>query len=233
MRLPPILLSSDELSGIYWSENQPSDYENYLYHTKDGQIEFLIIEDDIKQLNDYLFLASESIIYKIEQISKNYKKYSGIASRITKETLDDWEIANDVIMDSEFTMPIWQDTLNFLMPAFSTLAIYTVLERSLKYLCYVFCSSQPKLKPNQSKVSAYLFHLENQFSYKANDESYAYIDRCRLIRNNFAHGNWDKVREQQQEINLPELFKSVSNILMATEHAIGDTKSVNAYHTFK
>ena len=46
------------------------------------------------------------------------------------------------------------------------------------------------------------------------------LDRCRQIRNDFAHGDWENVQDAIQEINLVSAFGAASDLFTQIENGM-------------
>ena len=102
------------------------------------------------------------------------------------------------------------------------LSAYT--EKSLKVLCSSLSSDEnpkPKKNPGESKIAAFLRFLRKDCSIDFDEPatSFQIREECRKVRNSFAHGDWDTLKDLVKEINLREAFRAVSDLLYAIEDA--------------
>src|SRR6266508_3839884 len=56
-------------------EVQPTEFENYLFETQRGIIEYEVIEEEMAQLNDYCLVMLEATGKKLEKLKNNLQEY--------------------------------------------------------------------------------------------------------------------------------------------------------------
>ena len=197
--------------------------KDYLFHCVTGLITFVVIEEEMVQLNDFCVICLESVSM---QISKLKDEHEQLVSGGQKFIDPKWgDISSDAAMFiSGFYLPRWQDTQDFLVRAMCLLLLSTFTEKSLKSLCLDFAptnSIQPKIKRGQSKISSYLNYLVETcgFNFNETQETLEMREKCRILRNSFAHGDWEDVREKVSNVILQKAFMTVGTLLRSIEDA--------------
>lgn len=214
MALPTMLLPTHLVVGIPVDDDRDfPEYDCYLFQSK-GTVEFVLIQEEMEQLNDVLYAAQNAIRKEILSL-KNV-----LTLKENPYPRDDFEFESMKAGIEDYELPQWQNSLAFLMPALGIVSVHMFLEKSLKSLCAAFVSPVPQPRPGQAKSACYIEHLERGFSFQAPPDAKAYIDRSRRIRNDLAHGDWEKVETALDWLNLPGLLRSVTEIVAAAEAAI-------------
>ena len=215
------LISSDE----QFARQASGDVEPYLFQSTTQQVEFVAIAEEMEELNDYCVAAHDAtrnILKKHEQTEQR------IASGDTEMDFpDDADFtAEDVqigLIDS--TIPKWQHINQFISHASSLLLLHVFVERSLKALCIAFSPSEDtkaKQLPGRSKIDSYLSFLKESCSltFEEPAESEELRDAVRRIRNDFAHGDWEKVEDACKEIGLRRSFSASASLFEAIENSV-------------
>lgn len=182
-----------------------------------GLIDFVVIEEEFDQLHEYL---SEVLIFT-EQKLKDINITSLRPETLPAEQLD-WEwIEKDR----------WEDNFTFFCPSMTLVSLYLFVEKSLKNLCYSFSevSNDWKIRKNvrfkvpkkntESIIEASLSYLlkTKKFKFKVSPEMISILDKTRTLRNNFAHGDWENVREMIDEVEVNYCFRIVGNLFEQIE----------------
>ena len=189
-----------------------------LFESSSGFLPFVVIESDLLQLADY----------SRETLENTKKKYDSLKSN----DKSDWQ-------DPEIDyLHFWEDNLSFLAPSMVLVLIYLFTEKSLKDLCYYFTPGVkhvvvpagekfkvPK-KHNESIVDASLRYLceLDEFSFELDDSYSIVFEKVRLLRNNFAHGDWENVRIILSEISVKKGIEIISNLFRTIEQGMNETK---------
>jgi hypothetical protein len=186
------LLLSDQLE--LESEKDPSCF--YLFQSASGLIEFVVIESEMEELNDYCAASIQAIETILAQHDKERTSIVNDGVRIEHEDYGD--ITDDVLQGiEEFTIPKWQEIRSFITHAICLLLLHTLLEKNLKCMVMAYGkSTDGRLKTNgMSKVDAYLNHLRDErgIEFEEAHKSSELRTKVRSIRNAFAHGDWEEV----------------------------------------
>jgi hypothetical protein len=204
-----ILILSDEASA-----------PGYLFSTRSGRIEFVIIETEFSQLNDYCVLCLTQTLDKLDGLRSQLAKY-----KASKETILDpihGDITQDLVWSlAKWEIPAWEENYHFTARAMCLILLSFFTEKSLKSLCVAFApeSKFPKQKKGESKTSSYIKFLREEcgFDFIEPQEFVDVREKCREIRNSFAHGDWDDIKAAVSDTNLPEAFYAVANLFYTIE----------------
>ncbi|MHC2672993.1 hypothetical protein ACVI1J_005156 [Bradyrhizobium diazoefficiens] len=109
-------------------------------------------------------------------------------------------------------------------------ALYIVVEKSLKNLCYSFDKKSnhyenPKgerfkiaVRKDESNIDAQLRVLrERGFRFELTDEEKALLDEGRKLRNNFAHGDWNEVEGELAALPFRNVLRTISTVFEKIE----------------
>jgi len=195
----------------------------YLFHSSAGTVEFVVIEEEMEQLHEYCLLCLDATNSKIEELHNQL-----IALKHGTENCEHPELG-DIGVDAgmgleEHEIPMWEDAQSFLLIAMCLLLLSVFVEKSLKSLhLAVANASQESVSLNKrtSKVGAYIEFLETTFchGFKEPSSSLETREKCRVIRNCFAHGDWDRVLVLVQQQSLREAFAAASGLFESIESA--------------
>lgn len=200
------------------SHSESPQANQYLFRNSYGQIEFLMIEDDMSQLNNYCRMFLNATDQEINSAEHWVRNAEGVTARNADgEELDfmDYEV-RDIAQEH---LDAWQDTGSFLARANCLLLLACFTEKSLVSLCRDLGSRVPRPKPGNSKVSTCIDFLREVcgVAFDEPDASIRIREQCRLLRNSFAHGEWDECRKLVGEVDLEQAFKAVSSLLSTIE----------------
>lgn len=211
------LVEYEVVDGVYVAP--PS----YIFQSQSGLVDFVVIQEEIEQLHAYCYLCMDSTNAKINQLNQDLTSY-----RNGEKIVEDPEIGEvtSLVIDGlyEIEIPMWSDTQAFLIRAMCLLLLSSFVERSLKSLCLSFSPTGTKFKQSNksmSKVAAYIGYLQCgcglAFEEPANTASVR--EKCRGIRNDFAHGDWDAVRIGVTTQSLRGAFEAYSLLFREIENA--------------
>lgn len=203
---------------------QEKSIRNYLFSTKSGRIEFVIIETEFSQLNDYCVLSLSETFKKLEELKSDLLELKSSGKRVIEPDYGD--LTSDIIwVIEDIEIPTWDDNYRFVAKAmcFVLLSIFT--EKSLKSLCDAFTPKKINARLPRgglSKINLYLKFLIEECSFIIIEpqEFKEVRENCRKIRNAFAHGDWDDVRNEVDATGLVSSFKSVANLFELIEDAV-------------
>lgn len=215
------LISSDE----QFASQAGGDFEPYLFQSSTQQVEFVAIAEEMEELNDYCVAAHDAtrgILRKHEQ---------------TEQRIDSGDFETDIPVDADFTaedvqtglldftIPKWQHINRFISHATTLLLLHVFVERSLKALCIALSPSEEmkaKQLPGKSKIDSYLSFLKEScsLSFEEPEASEELRDAVRRIRNDFAHGDWEKVEDACGKLGLRNAFSASTELFEAIEGSI-------------
>ena len=200
------------------------DEPNYLYVANEcSQPIFHRIQEEMSQLNDFCLLSLESTYEHVQKLKSYSSKLRSGEDIAFDEAMGD--ISDDVAWGiEEFQLPIWMDTQQFISRAMCLVLLSALLEKSLKDLVKFFSHNQTvkfKKTKGTGEVESLLIHLNDEFGINFNEpeQSIEARELCRKIRNDFAHGHWDKVKESIRNYRLVSAFAAVAALLTAIDKA--------------
>jgi hypothetical protein len=214
---------SDLLKSFPFEEEediQLTDVENYLFVTQTHVFEFVVIDEEMAQLNDYCLLLLNATSQKLTELKTDLKDYKSGKKNAYHSTMGDLT-ADQIMVLEDFEIPAWEDTYSFVAVATCLLLIQAFIEKNLKFL-FVSLSGENKKqrqKPGESKIDAYLRGLREDCGIKFDESNELKQLRKEIesLRNAFAHGDWDKVRNTTAEIDLMDVFQMATDIFSNIE----------------
>jgi hypothetical protein len=190
-----------------------------LFETSSGLIDFVVITEELQQIATYADSVLTFTSQKLNELKEEFPVYE-----------DDWEGGEQVLK--------WESNVRFVTPATLLMTFYVFFEKSLKNLCYSFTrgtrdyeiplGERFKIKPkNESNVEAQIRYLREDcgFEFTLSDDESRMIRRSAEIRNDYAHGDWNKVKIALREVDLTDVLRVVSNIfreLSSVTHLCSD-----------
>tara|TARA_B110000196_G_C20786930_1_gene493722 strand:+ start:59 stop:652 length:594 start_codon:yes stop_codon:yes gene_type:complete len=163
---------------------------------------YLLISDEMQDLHEYaMHMLTINLSISEEHHPKGSVEYGHI-----KETHDEYR--------------------DFYMPSTVLMLLYIFFEKTLRTICYSITNNSsfyqiPKGKKfpidndGNTFIDKALNYLKDEcrLNIKLTKEHSNYIHSIRKIRNDYAHGNWDNVKEQLIRLNLVTAFRIVTEIL--------------------
>lgn len=214
-----------------------SDSEEHLFGTESNLVQFVVIEEELKQIFDFCLNIQMSTEKKLKNVLNEINTIKNGAIWYKSEEYGDIHKDEILLGLVDFVYPNLQNTLNFFVPANQLILLNIFLERSLKMLCFEYsCKNTSKafrgheeiiktLK-GKSKIATYINFLEINLKLKLSIENEINLidGNLRKIRNSFVHGDWEKVEEVLENMDLNEylikisdLFKEIENVVMNKE----------------
>lgn len=196
---------------------------SYVFQSQSFMVSFVVIQEEMEQLHDYCLLCLEAIDKKFSSLNKDLSDYrSGKKFAEAPEIGDVTGLMIDGLVHLE--IPRWSDTQGFLVKAMCLLLLSSFLERSLKSLSCDFSPSraEPNIpKTSRGKAADYIHYLQEDcgLSFDEPESSMAVRKNCQRIRNDFAHGDWDAVRQRITGQSLRAAFDAYSILLREIEAA--------------
>ena len=218
--------------GRFIDENDES--LSYLFINKTDLRPFYIIEKEMKQLNSYCELTIRSTKIKTDQIKNQLKDYQSGKIEEDKKWEDseypiDWDL---VYEDIEFNdIPSWEENVSFIAPSMALVLLHIFVEKSLHRLCIDFYAPKKPFiqkKERESFIQSKLRFLKEscKFNFNIDDDIFILLDQCRIIRNRFAHGDWNKIKSTINSINLFDAFCNVTNLFDSIEEGMPSNNNV-------
>src|SRR5262249_6252533 len=154
----------------------------------DAEAIFIGIEEDMAQLNDFCRLCIEATSSHLAEMQRRLRHPE------VGDVSDDFDHALE-----EFYIPRWQETERFMVRAMSLLLLSAFSEKCLKELADYLAPAEVrrfKRKGGEAEISALLNYLKKTCGLKFEEpEASRFVrEKCRHIRNDFAHGRWDNVK---------------------------------------
>lgn len=212
--------------GIYTDEKD--EVYSYLFFNTTDLRPFYIIEKEMKQLNSYCELTIRSTKTKTEEMKNQLKDFqSGNIKEEQKYEDSEYPVDWDMVYeDIEFNeIPSWDDNVSFIAPSMSLVLLHIFIEKSLHQLCVDFYApKKPVIKKNEkeSVIQSKLRFLKEEcnFNFNIEDDIFILLNKCRIIRNRFAHGDWKIIKSTINSINLFDAFRNVTNLFDSIEVGI-------------
>lgn len=205
------------LSGR-WDESRA-----YCFVSRSGVVEFVQIEEEMTQINDYCvecLRASSSKLASTKQQQKDLTGKGWVEGVNTEgKTID--VLLDGVAEGLSDDLLAWKDTVHFMAPAMCLLLLSAFTEKSLLRLCMELSGSKPAVKGGLSKMAAYVAFLNEKcdLKFKEPESTLRVREECRLLRNAFAHGDWEECRKLIHGIIIREHFASVAALISEIESA--------------
>lgn len=215
-----------------------SEFADYLFTSKSHNIAFEEVEVTFYQLNDYCAYLLQSQQEKFKDIESIYikegqaKAESEMADADEIKSFEDYaEEQGEKINASTYkfgpedTIDFWSENLNFTTPANILVLLYFYTEGCLKNLCNKLNVNKDNVvrlisSYNKSKIEVAFDYLEKNcnISYYPSEDIKLHLKEVNKIRNNFAHGDWDLLKDRMKKINLRNSFKIASSIFADIEN---------------
>lgn len=190
------------------------------FQSSSGLIDFVAIEEELDQLEDYSTQLLNFSKQRLEFLNLKFSKKK-------HEYAEDSDLDTDEIIK-------WSDSTNFIGPSIFLLSLYFLTEKSLKNLCYSFTEGtkhwqvpegerfKVPQKKNESIVEASIRYLKetNKFNFELNAKTLNLFEKIRILRNNFAHGDWENVHKNLSSIEINDAFKIVADIFIQIENGM-------------
>jgi hypothetical protein len=209
--------------GIKSIGNGDTNY--YIYKSKSGDVGFIQIEEEISQLNNYCWLITNGVDEKLNSLKNNLNDAQLNPNKIIGNG-NFGGVANSDIVDGleQFVLPQWEDTKKFVLPATCIVLTYIFVEKSLKHLCNYFSeenslTNKIKQGAGQSKVEASIEFIKNNFfpNLTIDNEIWDLLKKAQTVRNSYAHGDWDDIRQEIQSIDIVSIFDISSKLFYEIE----------------
>ena len=216
-----------------------SEFADYLFTSKSSNSAFEEVENTFYQLNDYCVHLLQSLQEKFKDIESTYSEeaqtkawsemgdadYIGSFEEFAEELGEKINISTYKFGPND-TIDFWSENVNFIAPTNILVLLYFYTEGCLKNLCKKLNVNKKdnvvRLRPtyNKSKIEAAFEYLKNNcnISYYPSEDVKVHLKEVNKIRNNFAHGDWDLLKDRMKKINLRNSFKIASSIFADIEN---------------
>lgn len=197
---------------------------SYLFESRSGRVEFVKLQDDMEQLNSFSVLCINATDKKLREYETQLRAYEIGNATLVDPSVGD-VTAEAILGVQDFDLPMWRDNQTFLVRAMCLLLLAVYIEKSLRSLCEELAPdgmrSPKRARSSMSKADAYLVFLKDDIglSFIEPKETYAIRERCRKLRNDFAHGEWDEVRKTINEQSLRDAFNGATALLTCIEES--------------
>ena len=218
MSIPIDLHNSNQLLS------EETDIRNYLYMAaNDSQPIFHGIQEDMAQLNDFCLLCIDTTSKQLADLRRTVKRYQAGELRAHHPDLGDITSDAEWALE-EFEIPRWQETEEFMVRAMCLILLSAFVEKSLIELTnYLAPREAPrcKRKAGETETGALIRHLRQicGLHFEEPESSRAIREKCRRIRNDFAHGRWDAVKVSIADQSLSAAFGAVTDLFDAIDGA--------------
>jgi hypothetical protein len=139
------------------------------------------------------------IIANLAELQRTMKRYQA-GGTASAHHADFGDVSSDAEWAlAEFEIPRWLETEGFMVRAMCLILLSAFVEKCLIELTdYLAPSKAPrcKRKPGETEIGALMRHLRQTcvLDFEEPESSQAIREKCRRIRNDFAHGRWDAVK---------------------------------------
>ncbi len=213
-----------DLYDSTWLSSAGTDINNYLYMAQDdSQPIFHGIQEEIARLNDFCLLCIDGTSKQLAELQRKVKQYRDGEERAVDPEFDD--LSNEVAWAlEEFDIPRWQETERFLVRAMCLILLSAFTEKSLKSLAsYLAPAEAPcfKRKAGKTETGALVRYLQETcaLNFEEPEPSQAIREKCRRLRNDFAHGRWDVLSASIADESLSTAFGAVTELFYAIDEA--------------
>mgnify|MGYP001627761137 CR=1 FL=1 len=203
--------------GLFWARSFVEDESGrviadglYIYQPDRFWEPFWALFERLGQLNDYCFnqlVASET---KLSELQAEHDR-----------AIEDRAAGAEVFDYLSEQIPAWEDNVAIFAKAAPIVLLASFTEWGLKHIAInLFGGSPKKADRRTSDIQFYSHHLVSCGLEVENiDELLSQVGTFRSVRNNFAHGKWNEIETNLQELSLREAFSGVSAIFEAFEDA--------------
>lgn len=182
----------------------------YIYQPDRFWEPFWEVFDKLGQLNNYCFnqlVASEA---RLSELQAEYGR-----------AVEEKNAGAEVLDYLSEVVPAWEDNVATFAKAAPVILLASFTEWGLKHIAINLFGGSPKKADRRiSDIQFYSHHLVSCGLEVENiDELLSQVGTFRSIRNNFAHGKWNEIEKNLQELSLREAFSSVSAMFESFEDA--------------
>jgi hypothetical protein len=212
-----------ELREVAWLRSEGYQ-EDYLFEAgEDSEGVFFMVQEELEHLNDFCVLCLQQTRQRVQNLREDangYRMGKRKASDPAEGDLSD-EVAWSI---EEVILPAWNELEQVVVRAMCLLLLAAFLEKSLKdIISQLGRTHAPGIRPRtrESKIESALRYLRDQCGLVFDEpaESRDMREICRRVRNEFAHGDWERVKQGLSSIDLADAFGSASELLYHIDRA--------------
>ena len=188
----------------------------YLFQSESSVIEFVVIDEEMGQLNDYCCLCADATATKVSELAK------------LADDADDVDVVHSI---KDIQIPQWANSHQILVPGMSLLLLAAFLEKSLAWLADRLGErpdDKPAFRNGKPKVQGYIEFLQGQcgLAFEVPPETEKALELFPVLRNAFASGDWADFEQLLHGIDLTRVFGAVAALFRQIENAyIAKTQS--------
>ena len=185
----------------------------YLFQSESSVIEFVVIDEEMAQLNDYCCLCADATATKISGLTK-------LADDIDAGRIKAWCDFDVVHPIRDIQLPHWANSHQVLVPGMSLLLLAAFLEKSLCWLAER-PHDKPTFRKGKPRVLGYIEFLQGKcgLAFEVPPETDKALELFRVLRNAFAHGDWEDFQQRLQGVDLTRVFGAVAALFRQIENA--------------
>lgn len=217
----------ESLSGMresVWFFSDEGSVENYLFEAQgDSQPIFHGVQEEMSQLNDFCVLCIKETSKHLVDLRRRAKRFRDGMDHI--EHPDFGNVSTEVAWSiEEFEIPTWDETEKFLVKAMCLILLSAFTEKVLKELSMYLAppeATRLKRRPREGEIAGLLRYLREScgLEFEEPESSWEVRSKCRVIRNDFAHGRWSAVKNAISDVRLSEAFKAVTALFREIDTA--------------
>ena len=222
-------IPADFKSPAYPYDHDADDWRDYsyLFEARLGRGQFVSIEEEMAQLNNFGVILMDATEQRLRLASEALDTLNAGHLPSGLEEYGEWQ--GELGDSFELEVSVWEDTLGFVSKATVLLLLHILTEKGLKDLCSyneeVTGDKLGRKPPSTSKIDHCLTYLQTAWDVPIDEppEGAGLRSLTARIRNNFAHGDWDKVREAVVPVGLVTAFRTVAALFASLEAACEGT----------
>lgn len=194
------------------SSNSEDGSPDYLFRSRSNLVEFIVIEEEMEELNELCCACDNAATEKIDQ-ARELKVVDPDTGQID-------ELWSEFMQDSELIR--WSAAQEILVSGMVITLLFAFCEKSLRWLCErLVKGSEGSLKVKGPKIDGYLSVLREGcgLPFLETPEFREALRVARPLRNKFAHGEWEGFQEEVESVDLAKAFSAVSSQFSSIESA--------------
>ena len=189
----------------------------YLFQSESSVVEFVVIDEEMGQLNDYCCLCADATATKVSKLTKLADDID--AGRI--EAPPDFDVVYSI---KDIQIPQWANSHQILVPGMSLLLLAAFLEKSLGWLADRLAErpdDKPVFRNGKSKILGYIEFLQGKcgLAFEVPPETDKAMELFPVLRNAFASGDWDDFEQRLHCVDLTRVFGAVTALFRQIENA--------------
>lgn len=191
-------------------------FPQYLFQERSENLVFMMIADRMAQLNDFCMSAFDAMQSEERAISAEQADIESGKLRFDDE---DWFYEPN---GYDFMRDHWGEIGDSYLKGTHILLMACFVEMSVKALAadlQLPTSRPPTKHVRGSEIDLMLAYIRNEcrIAFEEPETVKVFLTRCRELRNDFAHGRWEKFCQESRDLSLHEGFDSVAKLLRVIE----------------